>query len=149
MKEIIRQCCPPILWKGFSTMRRRILIAGSTESTHSRLVTLDEPSSQDLDVYWNPEMAQILETWGEGTAWHELKFLTAGLSGRILDIACGTGRNIEDLRRISQLDIHGCDISDFLIKKAVERGIPAEQLKVCDARRTGFDDNYYYYYCSI
>jgi len=84
-------------------------------------------------VYWSPEMADILEKWGEKNAWHELDFLFAARTGRVLDIACGTGKNIADLSRFDGLDIHGCDISDLLIGKALERGVAAERLTVCNA----------------
>lgn len=88
---------------------------------------------QDLELYWDPKMASLLESWGEGNAWHEAKFLFAGRSGRALDVACGTGIVMEQLAKVSQLEIHGCDISDFLIGKARQRGISGDRLKVCDA----------------
>ena len=59
--------------------------------------------------------------------------------GRVLDIACGTGKTMTLLDR-SRLDIKGCDISDLLIKKAVERGLPAESLEVCDATKLPYAD---------
>jgi ubiquinone/menaquinone biosynthesis C-methylase UbiE len=92
-----------------------------------------DASRQDLDLYWDPKMAALLESWGEGNAWHEAQFLFGGRSGRALDVACGTGIVMEKLAAVSGLEIHGCDISDFLIGKARQRGIAADRLKVCDA----------------
>ncbi len=103
---------------------------------------------QDLDIYWDPEMANILESWGENNAWLEIKYLIATCHGRILDIACGTGKVIELLSSFD-CEIHGCDISDFLIQKAIDRGIPGTRLKVCDATKTGYVDDFFDYSYSI
>jgi ubiquinone/menaquinone biosynthesis C-methylase UbiE len=56
----------------------------------------------------------------------------ANCNGSVLDIACGTGKTMTLLDK-SRLNIKGCDISDVLIGKAMERGLPADSLKVCDA----------------
>ncbi|HZP68457.1 MAG TPA: class I SAM-dependent methyltransferase [Pseudolabrys sp.] len=95
---------------------------------------------QDLAVYWDPEMAKILETWGEGNAWSEIQLLMATLSGRVLDIACGTGRTISLLGRFPALEVHGCDISDMLIGKAIDRGIQRDRLTVTDATAMSYPD---------
>ena len=78
-------------------------------------------------------MAQVLETWADGNAWLEVQFLMANCQGRVLDIACGTGKTMTLLDR-SRLDIKGCHISDLLIKKAVERGLPPESLRSATRR---------------
>ncbi|MDX6612609.1 MAG: hypothetical protein QOD75_1795 [Blastocatellia bacterium] len=104
---------------------------------------------QALDVYWNPEMAEVLETWGYGNAWSEIQFLLAPNKGKVLDIACGTGKVVEILKALTHLEVHGCDISDFLIQKAVERGIDPQLLKVCDATNTGYGNAFFDYSYSI
>jgi ubiquinone/menaquinone biosynthesis C-methylase UbiE len=91
----------------------------------------------------------VLETWGEGNAWKEIEMLMADRKGRVLDIACGTGKVMQLLSHFDHLDIHGCDISDLLINKAHERGIPSDHLRVCDATRTGYDDKFFDYAYSI
>ncbi len=96
-------------------------------------------SGQDLGVYWDSEMAALLETWGEGNAWVEIQFLMVNCKGKVLDIACGTGKTIEKLASFQDLELHGFDISDFLIQKAIDRGIAKERLKVCDATKTGYE----------
>jgi ubiquinone/menaquinone biosynthesis C-methylase UbiE len=104
---------------------------------------------QDLDLYWDPKMATLLESWGERNAWHEALFLFSGKSGKALDVACGTGIVMEKLAPVSNLEIHGCDISDFLIMKARERGIRNERLKVCDATKLPYGTAEFDYSYSI
>lgn len=38
----------------------------SQTSSDRQTTTSGNPSKQDLEVYWNPKMSEILETWGEG-----------------------------------------------------------------------------------
>jgi ubiquinone/menaquinone biosynthesis C-methylase UbiE len=104
---------------------------------------------QALDIYWDPAMAEVLETWGEGNAWSEIQLLLATARGRVLDIACGTGKVMSILANFPQLELEGCDISDFLIEKAVARGIDRQALKVCDATHTGYEDKRFDYSYSI
>lgn len=104
---------------------------------------------QDLDLYWDPKMAALLETWGEGNTWHEILFLLGGRAGRALDVACGTGIVMEKLASVSNLEIDGCDISDFLIGKAKARGIRPERLKICDATRLPYGDQEFDFSYSI
>ena len=96
--------------------------------------------AQALDVYWDPNFAAVLDTWGEGTAWSEIQELLANRKGRVLDIACGTGKVITILARFPDLEGHGCDISDLLLAKAAEKGIPKDRLRICDATTTGCPD---------
>jgi len=107
------------------------------------------PEEQDLAVYWNPAFVQMLETWGEKTAWHEIEYLIVNCRGKVLDIACGTGKNIQQMARYPQIEIYGCDISEMLIVKAIERGIPAERLKVSDATKTDYENGFFQHAYSI
>ena len=111
--------------------------------------TQTDGKKQDLDLYWDRKMAALLETWGEGNAWHEALFLFSGKSGKALDVACGTGIVMEKLASTSNLEIHGCDISDFLIMKARERGILNKRLKVCDATKLPYGNDEFDYSYSI
>lgn len=131
MKEIVRQLCPPILWQG---LRRLNSITARSNAKAGA------SGAQDLDVYWDPQMAQILEQWGEGNAWSEIQLIMADRHGKALDIACGTGNVMAKLARYSGLETHGCDISDMLIGKAVERGIPREHLAVTDATAMNYPE---------
>lgn len=107
------------------------------------------PDRQDLDVYWDPKMAAVLETWGIGNAWNEIQLLLVNAHGSVLDIACGTGKVMSLLQQYPSLEIHGFDISDFLIQKAIDRGISRERLRVTDATRTGYPTNAFDYGYSI
>jgi len=107
------------------------------------------PTEQSLGVYWEDKMAQALETWGENNSWHEIVFLMAGLQGKVLDIACGTGKVMEVLDHKLGLQPTGCDISDFLLEKAQLRGIPKERLFLEDATKMSFADGQFDYGYSI
>lgn len=110
----------------------------------------DAPDHQALDVYWDPKMAAILETWGEGNAWNEIQLLLLNApESTVLDIACGTGKVMTILEPYPNLEVHGFDISDFLIEKAVARGIPRDRLRVADATKTGYADDAFDYGYSI
>jgi ubiquinone/menaquinone biosynthesis C-methylase UbiE len=84
-------------------------------------------------------MARLLDTWGEGSVWNEIQLLLCEAHGRVLDIACGTGKAIDILGHSGRLEVHGCDISDFLIAQARQRGIPADRLRVADATRLDYE----------
>lgn len=138
-KDILYQMTPPILWKGMRSVWHKV----------SPPKIEDKKDKQDLDLYWDKGMADLLETWGEGNAWTEIKFIMVNCKGKILDIACGTGKTMEILKVYPNLELYGCDISDFLIQKAFDRGILKERLKVCDATKSGYDDNAFDYSYSI
>jgi SAM-dependent methyltransferase len=127
VKSAFRQVCPPILLpaatRAYQALRGAPARTGATS----------HPAGQDLDIYWDPAMARILETWGEGNVWAEIQLLLAGRAGSVLDIACGTGKTMSLLKPRSELRLFGCDISDRLIDRAVERGIARQALRVCDA----------------
>ncbi|MEQ1714564.1 MAG: class I SAM-dependent methyltransferase [Hyphomicrobium sp.] len=104
--------------------------------------------SQDLDVYWDPAMAAVLEAWGEGNVWSEIQLMMAGRTGTCLDIACGTGKVMELLQN-EALDIWGCDISDALIAQAAKRGLRPERLHVGDATKLPYQDRQFDHSYSI
>jgi ubiquinone/menaquinone biosynthesis C-methylase UbiE len=106
-------------------------------------------ATQDLDLYWDEKFAADLDVWGTGTVWDEIQYLLVGRAGRVLDIACGTGKTMEILSHYKNIELFGCDISDFLIGKAVARGIQRENLSVCDATCMNYGDNFFDYSYSI
>ena len=148
IRSITKQLCPPLFWEGLRSINKAMIRKEPVKDPITREVSF-EPTSQDLAIYWDPEMAHILESWGIGTAWHEIQLLLANCTGKVLDIACGTGKTMEILSRFPTLDLYGCDISDFLISKAVERGIPRDHLVVADATKLTFNDNQFDYAYSI
>lgn len=106
-------------------------------------------TAQELEIYWDPTMAAALETWGEGNAWNEIQLLLLNASGTVLDIACGTGKVMSMLGGLGELEVHGCDISDFLLAKASERGIKIERLTCCDATSLPYPEKRFDYAYSI
>ena len=139
MESIIKQLCPPIIW------RLIVFVKNKFKSHH---ITLNS-DKQDLDLYWDPEYSLVLEEWGKDNVWNEIQLILAGRKGKILDIACGTGITIKLLEKYPNIDLFGFDISDLLIKKALEKNIPEEKLKVCDATKTEYKDNEFDYSYSI
>jgi len=142
-KTIVKEICPPALWKSARNLKLFL-------STRARSLGLKE-GAQDLNPYWDAEMAALLETWGDGNVWNEIPMFLFDLEGRVLDIACGTGKSMEIVKqRNPKLDVYGCDISDLLIEKAKSRGIPADKLIVCDATDMNmYPDNSFDYAYSI
>lgn len=141
IKKIIKEICPPFLMNYFVKSRLK--------KQAERKVNNKAGLQQELDLYWDPEMAQALESWGEDNAWVEIKLIMLGMEGRVLDIACGTGKVMEILKDFSSLTIDGCDISDFLLDKAVSRGISRQNLTRCDATNMPYKDGDYDYSYSI
>jgi len=131
MKDLMKELCPPLIWRGLRSIRSRISCRPSPNSNSG---------NQDLEVYWDPRMAEMLEHWGEGNAWNEIQLLMVNRKGKVLDIACGTGKTVSLLSRYPELEVYGCDISDMLIAKAVERGIPQERLAITDATHMTYPD---------
>ena len=140
MSNIVKQLCPPVLLGGVRKIRKALV--GTATAVRSN-------SAQDLDVYWDPKMADMLETWGEGNAWNDIQLLMAHRQGKVLDIACGTGKVIEILRRFPELEMHGCDISDLLLGRAAQRGIAADRLTLTDATKMSYSDKVFDFAYSI
>jgi SAM-dependent methyltransferase len=135
-QKIIKELCPPILWNALKVIKQIYFKLFHNISRYQKI----SPDQQDLGIYWDQDMAQMLDTWGIGNVWSEIQFLMVNCCGKILDIACGTGKTIELLRNYPNLDLYGCDISDFLINKALERGITSDHLMVCNAIKTNYSD---------
>lgn len=139
MKSIVKDLFPPVVLRGIKSVRKRMV--RNRSSSHV--------GAQDLDIYWDPKMAAALETWGEGNAWNEIQLLLLNARGTALDIACGTGKVMSIVQGITDLEVHGCDISDFLLSKATERGIARERLTCCDATAMPYPAGYFDYAYSI
>jgi len=109
----------------------------------------DKNGSQDLNMYYDEEFAKVLDTWGEDSAWVEIQMLLCNCKGKVLDIACGSGPTMKILESCKNIEVHGCDISDFLINKAIQRGIAPSRLLVTDATKMSYDNNSFDYSYSI
>ena len=144
MKKIFKLFCPPIC----SLIYYKIIFTFENKKNNSINIPLDS-SIQDLNTYWTENMANILESWGIDNAWTDIECLLINCKGKVLDIACGSGVNIKEISRFPFLDIYGFDISDLLIKRAIERGVDANKVKVSDATKTDYIDNEFDYSYSI
>ena len=146
MKKILLLIIPPILIK----IAKKIIIRSNIyNNTKDGVYKPSDSSKQELDIYWTDDMAYQLENWGKDHTWNEIECLLVNCKGKVLDIACGTGVNILAMNRFSNLDIHGFDISDFLIAKAIEKGLDSTKLRVCDATKTNYLDDEFAYSYSI
>src|SRR5260221_11609121 len=88
---------------------------------------------QDTEIYFDPAFAEVLETWAVKIAWREIQVLLSERTGKVLDVACGTGRRHDFLNRLKQLQYHGCDISSMLMHRAGERGMSRGSRRVLNA----------------
>lgn len=143
IKHIISRISPPLLMDIAHAMKPVFFPVKKNPTQLSSSV-----ADQDLSVYWNDEMAKVLESWGEMNVWKELPLLMVNCRGRVLDIACGTGKAMSIIGRLP-LEVDGCDISDMLIGKALERGITQDRLTVCDATDMPYANNTYDFAYSI
>jgi ubiquinone/menaquinone biosynthesis C-methylase UbiE len=137
----IQYFLPPIVTDFLKLIKKKIKT--------NKLVT--DPGRQSLELYSDPEMAKILDVWGERNAWIEIQHIFHNKSdAKILDIACGTGKVLEILNEnIKANNVFGCDISELLIDKAIKRGISKQKLKICDATALPYNENDFDYNYSI
>jgi SAM-dependent methyltransferase len=144
LRSLSQDLVPPMAWRGLKGAARALRAWRARSAQRN-----GAPDQQDLEIYWDPKMAAALEHWGEGNAWLEIQIFMSLCTGRVLDIACGTGRVMAINARFPLIEVHGCDISGFLIDKAKEHGIDPARLRVCDARHTGYPDAHFNYAYSI
>lgn len=137
----IKYFLPPILIDLLKFLKKKI--------KRSKIITF--PEKQMLDLYYDPEMANLLDTWGERNTWIEIQHIFHHKDNpKILDIACGTGKVMKILEKnLKVKNIHGCDISDFLIEKAKLKGIEDNNLRVCDATNLPYKNDEFDYNYSI
>lgn len=150
VKGWLRGLCPPLVWQGASYAVRKSHAMWRRQEHMLRVGATASPAGQPaVDIYWSKDFGDVLDSWGEGTAWAEIRFLLAGRSGRVLDVACGTGQTMRLLSDLPGLEVNGCDISDYLIQRAAAHGIPEHCLKVCDVTSMDYEDGYFDYAYSI
>lgn len=151
IKSVLRQLCPPIIWRMAGSLKgqKPKPKPGKNGAAKTRQAPVDKPDKQDLDLYWDPEYAKILEEWGKDNVWNEIQMILGGRIGKTLDIACGTGATIKLLDKFPGLELHGFDISPVLIEKAVEKNIPKAHLRVEDATKTSYRNDEFEYSYSI
>ncbi len=142
-RQGVKQVCPPIILAATKKLAKVFMTA------RPHITAISNPAEgQNLNVYWEAGMAEVLETWGEKSVWKEFQLLLVGCHGKVLDIACGTGKTMEIIAKFP-LDVHGCDISDLLIGRAIQRGIKKNHLTVCDATKMPYENDSFDYAYSI
>ena len=104
---------------------------------------------QSVEIYSDDHFADVLDNWGEGTVWPEIQMLMRGRSGKVLDLACGTGRTRSFVCQEEGLEWYGCDISDVLLARARARGISPERLERMDATKMSYEDESFDFLYSI
>ena len=141
MKKVILLFLPPIILGFYKKIKNKLIKKNS----------FLDPKKQELDLYYDKDMAKVLDTWGERDTWIEIQHIFHHKKDpKILDIACGTGKVIKILEKnLNIKSIHGCDISDFLIEKAKLKGIENNRLKVCDATNLPYKNDEFDYNYSI
>lgn len=142
MKKFFKNIFPPFLISLYREIYIRFLIY-----KNQRFVNSD---NQDIDIYETDLAAEKLSEWGEGTTWNEIKMFFISQEGKVLDLACGIGRNMRDIKNINpNLDLYGCDISQNLIDICIKSGVDENKLICCDAAKINFDQNFFDYSYSI
>ncbi len=149
MKKIFHAVLPPFIWSTLSAIKKKKFNGKTDSNQKPKKNIITNPNEQDLDLYWDPEYAKVLEEWGKENTWNEIQLILASCKGKTLDIACGTGITIKLLEKYPQLELYGFDISDLLIEKAIEKNIPKERLKVADATKANYSNNEFDYSYSI
>lgn len=135
-----KELCPPLLYRWLA--RTRWAVRNMLRRDHGR------GDAQELDVYWSSSFAKQVDTWGDGTVWDEIQMLLFAARGSVLDIACGTAAAMARVAALSNLDCHGCDISDHLISVAAGQS-QGSKLVRCDATRLPYLDGSFDYAYSI
>ncbi len=148
MKKVFKNIFPPFTWNGIFYLKAKV----NKYLTSKRVIlnkSLADEKQQDLDIYWDPAFAIILDEWGKDSVWNEIQLILANSRGKVLDIACGTGITMKILKIFPKLDIYGFDISELMIESATTKGISKSKLMVSDATNTNYNDNEFDYSYSI
>jgi SAM-dependent methyltransferase len=105
---------------------------------------------QDIKIYDKKITADILETWGDNSVWNEILMMLNKKEGNILDVACGTGVNMIELKKVNPKAVfYGCDISKNLISLAKKKGIKKNLLQCINATKMNYPKNFFSFSYSI
>ena len=133
----------------FLSKIKKTLILVRIRQRLNKSETKENPTKQQLEIYNEESFARELSFWGEQNAWRELEHLICLKRGRVLDMCCGVGGTMHKLNKFKDMEVHGFDISEFLIEKAIESGINADRVKVANAIKTGYPKDFFDYSYSI
>lgn len=92
-------------------------------------------------VYMSDSLLEKMMSWGSESAWPELEMLMTclGSGSKVLDVACGVAPVYEMLAGMG-LEYSGCDISEYYLGVAGERGVPKWRLSVVDINKMPYQD---------
>ena len=139
---LIKLLCPPFLFNLAKKIYYFFLIKKNNFSTSK--------NNQDIEIYNNVITADILESWGEKNVWNEILMLINKKEGNILDVACGTGVNMLQLKKNNpKANFYGCDISQILLSRAENKGIKKKFLECINATKMDYKNNFFTYSYSI
>ena len=142
MRRFFKKIIPPILIDIYRDIYIKSLIA-----KNKKFVVYDK---QDTKIYDTNLTAEKLSDWGKGSTWNEIQMFFVSKKGNILDVACGTGLNMRDIKKLSpEASIYGCDISQNLIDICLKSGIDSQKLICSDAVNIDFPENFFDYSYSI
>lgn len=142
MRSFFKRIIPPILIDLYRDIYIKSLIA-----KNKKFVFHDQ---QDTKIYDTDLTAEKLSEWGKGSTWNEIQMFFVSKKGNILDVACGTGLNMRDIKKLSpEANIYGCDISQNLIDICLKSGIDSKKLICSDAIDINFPENFFDYSYSI
>jgi ubiquinone/menaquinone biosynthesis C-methylase UbiE len=142
MRSFFKKIIPPFLIDLYRDIYIKNLIA-----KNKKLVVHDK---QDIKIYDTDLTAEKLSEWGKGSTWNEIQMFFVSKKGNILDLACGTGINMRDIKKLSpEANIYGCDISQNLIDICLESGIERNKLICSDAIKIDFPENFFDYSYSV
>ncbi len=142
MRNLFKKILPPFVINIYREIYIRSLIY-----KNKKFVKQDK---QDVDIYDTELTAEKLSEWGKDTTWNEIQMFFASKTGKVLDLACGTGINILDIKKINpKIDIYGCDISQSLINICIKSGLDQNKLICSDGTKIKFEENYFDYSYSI
>jgi ubiquinone/menaquinone biosynthesis C-methylase UbiE len=148
IKKLFENILPPFLVSLYRFFKRYLKILIKKKFKNSFLY-----NNQKLNVYYTEKMACDLEIWGKNNAWIDIQHLLHDKKSKnILDIACGTGKVIAMLEKVNNSNFYGCDISEYLIKKAINRtqiDLSLDKFTVCDARNLPYKPNHFDYSYSV
>ena len=142
MKNIIKAFLPPFITKIYKDIYFKILI-----NLNKSKVT---KGVQDIEIYSTDLTAEKLNSWGKESTWNEIQMFFTNRKGKVLDVACGTGINMKDIKKFNnQLEVYGCDISQKLIDLAIENRIEKKFLTCIDATQMTYEKDFFDYTYSI
>ena len=117
MRDIVKSFIPPILLSAVRKLKSQ---------NHPAQKTLTDESLGD-GSFWGSQ-SDLLDEWGKDHVWNEIEMFLYDKKGKVLDIACGTGAAMNQLKTNVNLEMYGIDNSADLLNKCEDKGFPRSHL---------------------